>query len=146
MTAAAQHPMSAAIETLLAAAAEAPMLEHRITEVAAYAAALVTENVDLRASCTALARRNVSLEADTLAMEQLDTQRVAVITELKNRMAKVSADVEQLLQTASIRLAGETADFNRIRAIRDTLDPTVTAFPDGARAQRVPTNPNRQLA
>lgn len=83
----------------------------------------------LRESCCDLAQ-------DKVALEHLDTKRVAEITELKNRLAMASRDVEQLHQRASIRLQAETSDFNLIRDVRDTLDPTITTLPNGARLQR----------
>lgn len=101
------------------------LLEHVMEDIAAIYQdneAKAAESAEQREEMCAMARRIASLEADTLAMEKLDTHRVAVISCLKTRLAVASRDVEQLLQRASIRLQGETTDFNSIRGLRDVLD------------------------
>lgn len=136
MTATAPHPASIMLEALMLAIKEAPLTEERLTEVAEYVAAVVRENADLRESCTGMAQTIASLEADAMAMETLDEQRVATITELKNRLAAVCADVEHLYLGASMDLERHADRFNAVRRIRDTLDPTITQLPTGALLQR----------
>lgn len=101
------------------------LLEHVMDDVAAIYQdneAKAAELAEQREEMCAMAQTIASLEADALAMERLDTHRVAVISSLKSRLAVASRDVEQLLQRASIRLQGETTDFNSIRGLRDVLD------------------------
>lgn len=136
MTATAQHPASAMLEALMLAIKEAPLTEERLTEAAEYLAAVVREDADLRATCTGMAQTIASLEADAMAMETLDEQRVATITELKNRLAAVCADVEHLYLGASMDLERHIDRFNAVRRIREQLDPALVTFTTDARIAR----------
>lgn len=120
----------------MAAVKGSPHLEERLTDVAAEVARLYRDNADLRETCTGMAQTIASLEADARAMETLDTSRVGVITELKNRLAAVSADVEHLYLGAAMDLERHTDRFNAVRRIREQLDPALTVFPTDARFPR----------
>jgi predicted RNase H-like nuclease (RuvC/YqgF family) len=69
----------------------------------------------------------------TRLREANEAVNVALV-DANNRLAAASRQVEQLLQAASIRLQGQTVEFNRIREIRDTLDPSVIAITNTPRA------------
>lgn len=131
-----QHPASIMLEAFLLAIKDAPLTEERLAEAAEYVAALVLENADLRVTCTSMAQTIASLEADAMAMEKLDTGRVGVITELKNRLAAVCVDVEHLYLGASMDLERHTDRFNAVRRIREQLDPALVTFTPDARFAR----------
>jgi hypothetical protein len=79
-------------------------------------------------------------------IERVEARNTALneaLIDANTRLAAASRQTEQLLIRASIRLQGETEDFNSIRSIRDALDPTAAPIVDRIHAR---FNPNAAVA
>jgi hypothetical protein len=100
---------------------------------------------DVPADIAALATLNRSLEEDLQGLRDQGIADAREITSLRtvlgernDRLALASRQVEQLLQSVSINQQRQTTDFNAVRTLRDTLDPSAAARPHSVTTTEAP--------
>lgn len=121
-----------AINTLLEHAAEDVAATYQAyDEVLANNARLLALNIQLESDLRSVRNQGVADAREITRLTQANDALNERLRALNDRLAVASRDVEQLLQRASIRLQGETTDFNGIRGLRDVLDPSTVVDDHG---------------
>jgi chromosome segregation ATPase len=110
---------------------DASDLRRLIEEVPADIAALYQDNEAKAAEILELQKQGVREKQYIDRIEDRNTALNELLIAANNRLAAASREVEQLLAHIAEKHQAQTIEFNRIRGLRDTLDPSVSIIGDG---------------